>query len=466
MQVKDIELKKLNIWDQNPRFPQSYCAKSDKELIKYFFAKSDEKKALIELAESIAKSFNLIPLEKIVVYQVDNKYIVLEGNRRLIVYKLLANPKLADDEKIIRIFIGLRKKYNIDINENHRIECLVTKNREVGLKYVEIKHLERGYKPWGEVERNRFKQIRGLVSSKTELLKNAFVDKVKQLKNVPEEIKDIILGPGFVTTFFRVVTSNPAKDYLAYELDTNGRLFSTDPFLNKKLKIIIWELLNKKDHLGNKLNSRTLNTKDKIKTYLDSIDVSILPTIETAMKQAIRKTPNLLGGVDTELNVGGTKKRVRPLKHARRTLIPRSVILIIHQHRINAIYRELREKLVVEEVPNAVAVLFRVFLELTLNYFAKIHGHEFKKDDTMGRRINVVINILKQKYNIPDAQLKYIQKVPAKNPLDFLSIENFHEYVHDVNIIPEPGDLKAKWDNLEGFFRLVYKILETKDNQQ
>src|SRR3972149_7747389 len=92
MRDEKISIKSLLLWDENARFPDKYFSKPEEELIEYFLAKKDFK--IKELAEAIVRDFSLPQLEKLAVYDDGSNLIVLEGNRRVTGYKLLANPSL------------------------------------------------------------------------------------------------------------------------------------------------------------------------------------------------------------------------------------------------------------------------------------------------------------------------------------------------------------------------------------
>jgi len=98
-----IRVTDLKLWDENPRFPEKCFGKSEKELINFLFTKKGEKEKLKELAKSIIENINLDPWEKLIVYNEEGEYIVLEGNRRLMIYKLLLNPNLLEDKKLSEI---------------------------------------------------------------------------------------------------------------------------------------------------------------------------------------------------------------------------------------------------------------------------------------------------------------------------------------------------------------------------
>jgi len=209
-----FKITDLSLWDENPRFPEEYFNKSESELIEYLFNKKGEKEKIIELAKSIIENFNIVPWERLIIWDSGRKKITLEGNRRLMAYKLLLNPNLISDSKIKKIFSEGQAKTKI--TNDFSVECLVTKDKEYGLRYVELKHLEKGYKGWGESERNNFRRRRGRKNEEV-IIKTEIDKRVKDL-NIPQDIKDKILGHGYVTTFYRITTTSPAKDFFGYEI--------------------------------------------------------------------------------------------------------------------------------------------------------------------------------------------------------------------------------------------------------
>ena len=133
---RKINISELSLWDENPRFPDKYFNQTEEELINFFLHKKNFK--IQELAEAIVRDFTLPQLEKIIVLELQDQNIVIEGNRRLTVYKLLANPELTQDKKLRDFFIELSNK--ISINDGYELECLITSDKEEALKYVDRKH--------------------------------------------------------------------------------------------------------------------------------------------------------------------------------------------------------------------------------------------------------------------------------------------------------------------------------------
>ena len=131
------------------------------------------------------------------------------------------------------------------------------------------------------------------------------------------------------------------------------------------------------------------------------------------------------------------------------------------------------QKLDVDNYINAVAVLFRVFLELSINHFIEKKKKERidllkelkekqKKKDQGERKIS-----LRQKMKIV---CEYMQKeeILTKNELrpvrtaiekqyDISSIQTFNSYVHNLSHFPSDSDLKHSWDNMQNFIQKLWE---------
>lgn len=453
----NISIKNLLLWDENARFPDKYFNKSEKELVDYFISKKDFK--IKEFAEAIVKDFDLPQIEKIVVYKLGNKSIVLEGNRRLTAYKLLSNPNLTDDVKLKDVF--KRLKSQITITNNLALECLITENKEEGLRYIDRKHANGNYEVgWGDTERAHYNARRGNAKKK-ELFKIALTKLIKNL-DIPEEMKEQVLGYGYVTNFYRIIDSNPAWELFGFEMEENGNLKIKDKDFNEKLKVIILNVLKKKDLNDNTIDSRSLNKNSEKEQYLKSIKSDDFEKVEKEIEKS--KTKNIFG--EESINITkNDSKRSNPKSTIRNYLIPKTCILIINETKINNVYCELKNNLLLDDsknaVPNAAGVLFRVFLEIGIDYFWEKEGNTFKSDTKLAGKITMVADYMEKNKIADKKQLKNIRTV-ATDKNNLLAIENFHSYVHSYKSQPSSSDLKLKWDNLQEFFEILWDYLNQK----
>jgi hypothetical protein len=449
--TKEITIADLKLWDENARFPDKYFNTEETELINYFLSKPDFK--IKPLIEAIINDFDLPQLEKLVVWNDNGQNVVLEGNRRLTAYKLLNNPELTGDVSLRKYLTEQKNKTNI--TDRFLLECLVAENKDDGLRYIDRKHANGNNEVnWQDSERAHYNVRRGS-TNQGELLKIGITKIVKELE-LPDEIKEQILGSGYVTTFFRVITTTPAKKEYGYEIDENGNLTVKDPDFKEKLKIIIYNVLSKKDFKGNDVDSRSLNKTEKIEEYIKSVKVEDVSKVDEEIKK--NTAEDLFGEKNIKVNSGGKQKEI-PKSTNRTHLIPASCNLIIPEVKINNIYRELKDDLLLDDskraVPNAVAVLFRVFLETTIDCLLEKEGINLPDKITLAGKITKCCDHLENQKIATKKQLGNIRKV-ATDKHHLLGIQNFHDYVHSYKSHPSSSDLKSKWENLQEFFEIVW----------
>lgn len=450
--IQNIAIGNLSLWDQNARFLNKYFGRTEQERIEYFLSQTSFK--ISELIDAVVEDFDLIQSERLIVCEQDGKNIVLEGNRRLVVYKLLSNPDLTSDSTLKSKLDEL--KASIKIDDNFELECIVVEDESEGLRYIDRKHLKRNNEvSWGDNERAHHQVRRGKATTK-ERFKVAITKRIRD-SDCPEHMQDRILGPGFVTTFWRIIQSKSAKTTFGLSLDEDNNLQTTDEDFDEKLKFIIVDVLAK-DKLKDKDKVFSRLKVKEIETYFMTISNDDYERVDKKIKE--QSETDLFS---TELNPTtppiDEDPPTKPKSLNRKYLIPKDCKLLIEETKIHNIYCELKDDLLIDDskeaVPNAVGVLFRVFLEVSLDYYAEKNGNKFQKKETIKQKIPWVIKDLEKEYD--KKEFKEIRKVgSASGDKSYLSIENFHEYVHSTTIQPTPGELKAKWDNLQPFFKILW----------
>ena len=141
----------------------------------------------------------------------------------------------------------------------------------------------------------------------------------------------------------------------------------------------------------------------------------------------------------------------------RQTLIPSPFQINISHEKINSIYFELR-KLKIEEFRNSVAVLFRVFFELSLDHFISKESAEIRlpKRTTLKIKMELVSNYMENNNLLTKNELKPI-RTAASNVNSIFSPDTFNSYVHSLHYIPEAKDLKYSWDNMKKFIQKLWE---------
>ncbi len=333
--TEHIAIKDLWLWDENPRFPQEYFNKTEEELIVYFLTRKDLR--VHEFAKEVVKDFSLPQLEKLVVFEFNGKKIVLEGNRRLAAYKLLANPSLIKkSHDLNRQFDELKKQINIA--DSFTLEANVTADKDEGLRYVDRKHNKNNNEiGWGETERRHF-AIRRSNGRMRDIVRVALANAVKNL-SLPIPVKDSVLGRGFVTTFYRIADSAAARTKLGYEPKEDGTLkLNNKKTFDDLLKVIVHNIWTKKDYQGNTIDSRSLNKVEAINAYIDRLQATDAQRVDSDIK---KHTKTDLFGEETIASSIERQSRRTPITKGSDELFGR--VLLLQASKVNDLYRALVE---------------------------------------------------------------------------------------------------------------------------
>jgi hypothetical protein len=468
---EDIAVKDLSLWDENARFPEEYFNKTEAELIEYFLRKKEFK--IETFAKEVAKEFDLPQLEKLVVLKMNEKSIVLEGNRRLVVYKLLLDPSLTKNPTLNKLFEELKK--HTKIKDSFKLESNVTSIKEEGLRFVDRKH-NRGNNEvgWGEPERRNFAVRRSHGKSK-DVLRVELANAVKKLA-LPEVVKEAVLGRGLITTFYRIVDSAAARSKLGYEVSPSGSIkIKNQKIFNDYLKVIVFNVWSKKSLKGAGVDSRSLNKLPAITAYVKGLRADTAK-VDSEIKKVTKK--NLFGEEVILASPRSTgSKQVSVL---RKYLIDSS--MYIADKRINDIYDELRKKLEVDITPNAVAVLFRVFMECSIDCYIEKNKIALKDKTGLDGKILKAVDHLEDAIALrrlaeqgikrpteddfkkakEKVKFKSMRKVATKDNNSMLSVTTFHDFVHDYKTSPISSELKKHWDNLDSFFAALWDAMSKK----
>ena len=145
---KTIKVSQLVFDSYNPRVPSLLQGnKKEDKIIEYMVKFGNVTDLMLSIAE-----IGYSDAEPLLVVEGDSeKYVVIEGNRRLAALKLLNNPELTDLRvKLIKEIIG-----NASVEIPTEVPCIVYENRKEILDYLGYRHIT-GVKDWGALEKARY----------------------------------------------------------------------------------------------------------------------------------------------------------------------------------------------------------------------------------------------------------------------------------------------------------------------
>jgi len=444
VKISDIESKL-----DNPRFD---LADNQRDVIEKMISDqqtSEGGSKLLNLAKNIVEN-GINPSERILlaIHEAEpNKYVVLEGNRRIICLKILETPEIIEQThpKLYKKF----KALSVDFNKSpiHEIECVIFENADDSKKWIELKHTGQnegvGIVEWNPQQQGRFKGDATLALQAIELLRNSpNIDSTlkNDLGKVPSSsLKRLLDDPDFRNG----VGLKKEGDKLASDLEQSE--------VEKVLTKIV------KDLLAPSFNVKEIYYKDDRKDYLDTFKSSDLPdTTKKATSWTFDKPPvstSTAGAITTR----ATANTIRPVPPStdRKTLIPSTFKIKITETKPNTIYHELR-KLNIDDFPNSGSVMFRVFLELSVDAYMDKNSVPYHSNDALKERIKKLANYFESNNIMTHNELFGIRALAAATD-GLFSVTSFNKYVHNYHFQPIIKDLKTLWDNIQLFLQKIWE---------
>lgn len=365
-----------------------------------------------------------------------DKFIVFDGNRRVTCLKLLDDPRRAPTVELQQFYAEQRTAWPGSFPK--LITCQVETDRDRIDDILFRRHTGSqsgiGQSTWDDRMKENFVQRTGKTSG----------------LNVADEIEKRLAEAGMLparrkiprSTLNRLLSAEAFRNRVGISV-SRGRFELTheEPVVLAALQRIAKDLATREVVLGD-----LWNVDDK-RGYLDRLErESILPT--AAQSIAKGKGAVVKPAAPATIKPTPIEKPVR-----RSTLIPHIEYGVAWAGRIyrhKAIWEELQFHLELTTHPNAISVLFRVLLELSVdNYIAQTSLATINAGDKLAQRALKVGTDLNARGKIDDKYLSFLKKLPQQDNL--FSMDTLNRYVHSPHFAPSPDHLTAMWDMIADF---------------
>lgn len=446
---RDIAIADLLLDTQNPRVEPSAAQREEMQKLL-----DDQEDRIRVLAEDIVENgVSPIDLPIVMPSRTENdKFVVLEGNRRVLALKVLSNPHVLGDLSLPggrrTKLEALAKQFKVEpIKE---LTCHVVASREQAQHWLELRHMGEsqgaGVVGWGGVATARFR------GEDPALQAIEFVVRSGQLSAEDAALVRSMRFP--ITTLRRLLESRDVKDFLGLEVKEK-KLLSGLPAdeLIKPLKRIMLDLAR------GDVTVTDIKRKEHQVAYIGKFPASDRPALGKA--SSMRPVQDITSADFTGKSGGARKKQSKPAN--RPHVVPRSDRCPIKNAKASEIYYELRT-LRVDDTPHACAVLLRVFLELTTDCYLKRFGVSLKKPRDKGghehdkslatKTIEAIDHLIANGAKKGDFQALRRGVNQDHSPL---STTLLNEYVHNEFTKPKARDLRDAWDQAQPFFQQAWE---------
>lgn len=371
------------------------------------------------------------------VFPDSDQFILFDGNRRMTCLKLLDKPRRAPTIDLQDFFAEQRKKWKGDFPST--IQCQVETDRDRIDDILFRRHTGSqggvGQSTWDDRMKSNFINRTGMgggFNAADEIEKRLADAGMLPHKKLPRSnLNRLLSGEAFRNR----VGFTGAKGKFEFTHDEPIVLKAlrriADDFANKYVVLgDIWDVDGKRAYLDG------LETEGMLPTAAHSLASKVTAANPSEAKPAVRPTPT---------------RSARPQK--RNSLIPNTVYAIAWAGRIQrhkAIWEELQFHLNLTDHANAISVLFRVLVELSVeNYIRQTQLSTVQQNDNLARRVLRVAEDLRRHNKIDQKYLELLSKFPQADAL--LSADTLNRYVHSPNFAPSPDHLRALWDWMSDF---------------
>ena len=235
----------------------------------------------------------------------------------------------------------------------------------------------------------------------------------------------------------------------------NGKLTTKLPAdeVARPLKKIVLDLATKRARV-----SQLMKTDDMLKYLRDELGDTHLPDFSKTRtdERTLDEIP-----ISEFSKVRSSRSRRKPDPSDRKQVVPKNCQINVTNNRLAEIYKELRT-LRLDIAPNAIAVLLRVFLELSVDHFLMADGQTLRFKNKGGgqqwksldkKLAETVATLVNQ--GVPKNEFSAITRSISVKTSP-MNVELLHLYVHNQHATPLPKELKAAWDHAQPLFERIW----------
>lgn len=377
---KKVNLKEIVLDKENPRF---ITRKNQDENIANFMIRNSKLQHIIDMVEDIAKN-GLMPLDVVGVFKEKEKYVALDGNRRLLALKIMyENEKIELPEEI-------QKTLNINSSEIEEkrsileeIEVYIFKNREDAINALERKHTSdfggASHQGWPTLEKKIFQKdpLALIIANEAEEAGIKYEDFAINVK---------------YTIWERFFSSNFSRNWIGVDYIDKKFIITNQEKLHERFIAIVKATNDKK------LNFTSVNKKtDKIKS------IKMLNN-DYLQNSIFQKTWN---------------KNYKPIKRKKKKIFDNLLKYVKNEKLLNLLTQI--DKLKLENYKELIACSIRPVVEISLNEYAKNQMEKQEKwfeKFLRNKLIDTIDHLNSKKINRKNqTTIKYIKKNSSRSIL-------------------------------------------------
>ncbi|QWF34246.1 ParB/Srx family N-terminal domain-containing protein [Pseudoalteromonas sp. SiA1] len=473
----------LKLWIDNPRLDPADQHLRLNDFIDDLISDESEKKEFMQLIKSISER-GFRAFDPIVVWKDENdKYVVAEGNRRVLALKLLRNPEKAP--KSIRRFV-MEQARDIDRDTIEKIRVCVSPSYDETRWYILQRHSTGSLlKKWQRLQQQRFilniyeetdqnidKTIEITNLKRGEIIEalryvglRDLATKYEVAKHLTIEEKEDVYSHRINMTVLERWFNKFIRTEWGIEFDEMSILIKSnlESFCNAYAKFLKLMLNPSDNELGFAITTRTIDNRfDEIYSKLPKVE---FPNKETNVvidtnelnSDKIDSINNIKEDEQKEdvVEQNGAAPRELKANPDRNQLTSDYYQISVSSYKLSALFKEFK-KLPVERYKNVTAASLRVFLDLSVDEFITTQNLQGEVTNAYKQDYNEVSLIRRIKYlqseHIKDKAANKVIKELLTHSNDY-SLNTLNDYVHGTKTH------KVNRKFLNGFWDMLFPLL-------
>lgn len=449
---KDVEIDLLSVDLANFRLGEY-----DDVRAAYQGMLEEQGEKLVNLAADILEH-GLSPAERLIIVPDEDEaghFIVCEGNRRLTAIRIMDDPRLAVGTPHYAKFVQLSKRFHKA--PIRTLPCTELPDKDTAFLWIERKHNPkdgRGLTQWGSQATARAEAYRGRVRAS-----KAVLDFLEERGALTAKIERAVRRK--TTNLDRVFQMPYMASTLGVKISKSGAI----------------EFENGDEKAGTKLLKSMVE-----RMASDGFSVNDIRSkgqrwalIDEFAEKSCRGGGPALTSTSSKAKVAKKAARAKPAEpdqSARTTLalVGPSNVLRIKDRRLAELYKEARD-INVATLTNSAAVLCRLFLELSTDYFLKTAQVPFpavksgqqpwRNWSDKGLPLKTKIKTALQQLDPTDKAKEFAEARKGINAQDSIHfIDNLHDFVHNLHAVPDSNEVKKVWEKWHHFLHAMFAHIE------
>lgn len=423
---------------------------------------AEQGKKLVRLAEDIL-TVGLNPFDLPMVVDANDgnqNFVVVEGNRRLTAINLLLSPELASGTPIHGGFVRLAKKHTDAIPKV--LNCVIAPSKVAARTWVDRKHANglegAGTEHWTAIAKARADVDAGV--------KRVDLDAVNFVLSNPaldSKLRAVLEGGAFnLTTLQRMVTTKELQSAAGFDLKDGKLVAVTDKkWLQGVLTDVVTTIANGARG-SEKFTERSIDSQEKREAFVEELIGDHPSKKKASSSWTVTGTPLPVSSKTKAAKANSTKSTASTADQP--NLIPKKFRLALPPGKINDVFIELK-RLDVTTYRHSVSVLFRVFVEFSLDAYIKANAVTLPRkngqiDDRLSTRMATVVKHMKDGSVMTVKEIKPVE-VAISDVNSLVAANTLNAYVHSPWMNPEPLQLKLAWANLELFIERLWTVKDS-----